>query len=395
MVVKNEGKNIRQVLTAALPFIDSWTILVDAASTDDTEAICLEVLGNTDGRVIREPWHGFKESRNLALALHADQRGAAEFTLMLSGDEFLRDGDKLRAYLETQRLTEIDCHFVRLALDDGVEWQPRILRTGSKWRYDDFDLGMHEVPVYPDGEAGGKVQATASGHIEHVVSDPIGRVDNILDNHVPLLRAALERNPDNARALEFLAQSLEQNFRTDLTEEEREGFAVECQLLYARRLALPFTSEEHKRFFVMRFIDISRLGKLVAPDELFEMADALCQADPTRPEPFLARAVIFSGLPGAKASEVYQYARAAAEVAERIRTQGGLTNSSPLDMSTEWRAHRLAAGCAWGLATKHPEYKKLITEHVNAGIKAGGPWVMFKSIIESANAPKAAPETVV
>jgi hypothetical protein len=79
---------------------------------------------------------------------------------------------------------------------------------------------------------------------------------------------------------------------------------------------------------------------------------------------------------------VYNLAREAALVAEKVRLAGGLNNSSPLDMSTEWKAHRLAALAASNLAKKHPEQMQLAKDHIAAGLSVGGPWMMFKGIID-------------
>jgi hypothetical protein len=134
-------------------------------------------------------------------------------------------------------------------------------------------------------------------------------------------------------------------------------------------------------------IDTARLGDSFTPEELFIMADKLCQADASRPEPFFLRAVIASTCPSKLTSDVYSFAREATVVAEKVRGQGGLTNSSPLDMSTEWKAHRLAAIAAANLAKKYPENLLLAKDHIAAGLAVGGPWMAFKSILDAEATP--------
>lgn len=388
MLLKDEASSIKEVLEAVKPHVDRYTIIIDNQSADNTEDIVREVMGDIPGVVAKEKWLGYKESRNALLRFDSmglvnatgTAKNPSEFNLMLSGDEFLRDGDKLRAYLETQRETNIDCHFIRLTLDTGIEWQARILRTGSKWLYDDEDCGVHEVPVYPDGTDAPKSPSTG-GYIEHVVANPIARMDNIWENHIPLLEAALERNPENGRALEFLAQSFE-SFLGYMEEDERKDTAARCLELYHRRFALPFTFPEHKRFLMMRYIDDARLAGTFTPEQLFDMADALVKADTSRPEAALLRAAIGATCKSMLATDLYKLARHAAEVGEAVRKRGGLNNSSPFDMSTEWKAHRLAAIAACQLAKKHPEYAPLVREHAKAGASLGGPWAMFKGIMD-------------
>lgn len=383
MMVKNEAKALRGVLEAARPFIDFWVIL-DTGSTDGTQEIIREVLHDVPGKLYEEPFTGYMSTRNRLLELEEDHK-ATVFSIMLNGDEYLRDGEKLREYLETQRGCRedgcrVDCHFLRLTLDTGLEFQPRILRVGSLWHYDDFDLGVHEVPVHPDGEEAPR-QATYSGFIEHVASDPIARMDNIWESHIPKLRAALERNPKNGRALEFLIQSLEAFF-PHMLEYERMETAIECVQFYARRFELPFVCDAQRNFFMMRFIDTARLSDLFDPEELLRMTDELCKHDSERPEPYFLRAVIASTCPTKLTSDVYQFAREAAQVAEKVRLAGGLKNSSPLDISVEWKAHRLAAIAAANLAEKYPENLPLAKDHIAAGLAAGGPWMVFKGIVD-------------
>jgi glycosyltransferase involved in cell wall biosynthesis len=384
MMIKDEAKSLRGVLEAVKPFVDRWTI-VDTGSRDDSCRIVKEVMVSVPGWLHHEQFRGYAATRNRVLDLDAQVTDPSEFSLFLSGDEYLRDGAKLREYLETQRDTNVDCHFIRLALDMGMSMQARVLRTGSKWRYDDFDLGIHEVPVYPGGADAPK-GASPGGYIEHVAADPIARMDNIWEKHIPLLRAALERNPKNERALEFLISSLE-SFLPHMETDECKDTVEECLELYRQRFELPFVCEEQRRIFVMRMIDTARLGDSFTPEELFIMADKLCQADASRPEPFFLRAVIASTCPSKLTSDVYSFAREATVVAEKVRGQGGLTNSSPLDMSTEWKAHRLAAIAAANLAKKYPENLSLAKDHIAAGLAVGGPWMAFKSILDAEATP--------
>lgn len=377
MMVKDEGKNLRAVLNTVKDSIDR-AVIVDTGSTDDTCEIARDALGDKCA-IFHEPWQGYAATRNRVLELAGTE---TVFTLMLSGDEYVRDGEKLREYLETQRDTDTDAIFLNLALDDGMSRQARVLRTGSAWRYDDFDLGIHEVPVHPDPKA--KVALSTGGYIEHIASNPIDRMNNIWENHIPMLRQALERNPKNGRALEFLIQSLEAFIPHPNADDpdEPKRLATECVELYTRRFELPFSTEGQRRYFVMRFIDTARIAEFYPPEILLGMANELCKADGNRPEAFFLRAAIGATVPGKKTHEIYELAKEAATVAEKVRLGGGLNDSSPLDMSTEWKAHRLAAIAAAHLAKKHPENLPLVRDHIAAGLSVGGPWMMFKGIAD-------------
>jgi glycosyltransferase involved in cell wall biosynthesis len=392
MIIKDEARSLRGLLDAVAPHhIDAYTI-IDTGSTDGSQSIIREAMVGVPGKLYELPFKGYKDSRNEALEL--DRENGTEFQIVLSGDEYLRDPQKLREYLETQRpgpdgLTgtpeKPDIHFIRLVLDSGIEYQPRIFRTGSPWKYDDFGLGVHEVPVHP--VKGAPVGAFAGAHIDHDVSDPIGRMDHIWENHIPKLEEAHEKDPKNVRAIEFLAQSYE-SFLPHMEGDELTQTARRCLDLYHRRFALPFEHPEQKNFFMMRYINDARLSGVFKPEELFIMVDELYKADSTRPETALLRAVIASTCTTKLASEVYTLAKEAAAVGEEVRLKGGLNNSAPLDMSTEWKAHRLAAVAAKQLAGKHDEYKTLVREHIKNGLALGGSWVLFKDIL----GPDATPE---
>lgn len=382
MIVKNEAKSIRGVLEAVKMHVDRWTIL-DTGSIDGTQDIVRETMDGLPGELFEEPFAGFAASRNRVLELAGD---TTQFSLMLSGDEYLRDGEKLREYLTTQLDTNVDCFFVRLLLDDVICPQPRIFRTGGPWQFDDFGLGIHEVPVCP-GPPGYRapVAVVDGGYIEHIVSDPIARMDNIWENHIPQLEAVLEKDPNNARAIEFLTQSYE-SFIGFSDEDERKELATKCILLYHRRFALPFQSEEERNVYVMRYLDDCRFTDVYSPEELFALVDALCKKEPKRPEIALMRAVVASTCTTMLASEVYRLSVEACRVGEAARKDGGLNNSSPLTTSTEWKAHRLAAVAAKQLSSKHAEYMPLAREHIAAGLALGGPWALFKPIMDDAAA---------
>lgn len=385
LIVRNEAKSIKAVLESAKLCCDKVTI-IDTGSTDDTIKLIHETLADFPHNFFERPFRGFKDSRNEMLDLDRENGEPTEFQVMLSGDEYIRDGEKLRVYLENQRATDIGIHFIRLILDSGLEYQARIFRTGSPWRYDDFGLGIHEVPVWTGGEPSGPISAFAGAHIDHDVSDPIARMDNIWENHIPMLWAVTEKDPTNGRAWEYLAQSYEA-FLPHMEEEERKQTAAMCMNIYHKRFELPFDTKEQKNFLMMRYVDDARLTDVLAPEEQFVIADTLYKSDPTRPETALLRAVIASTCTTKLASDVYNLAVEAAKVGEEVRLKGGLNNSAPLDMATEWKAHRLAAVAAKQLSSKHAEYIPLVRDHIKNGMALGGPWFLFKDILGATATP--------
>jgi hypothetical protein len=219
--------------------------------------------------------------------------------------------------------------------------------------------------------------ANAAGvSIEHIVSDPEARYNNIWEQHIPLLQKALEKNPNDERALIFLAQSYE-SLMPGFDEEERKDYAAEAMRLRQRRLALPSGTKVERNYVMMHMLDDARMTGLFRDSELFAWADTLCAADPHRPETALLRAELSATV--VPLQKVYEYAAHAAKVAAAAKN---IDNSTPVDSAIEWKAHRFAAVAAKQLAKKYPDdYGPLVREHVQAGLRSGGAWAFFKPLM--------------
>lgn len=390
MILKDEASNIRGVLESVKPFVDRWEIL-DTGSTDETPAIVREVMTGIPGALTSEGFIDFASSRNRVLDLHAAQPERAEFVLMLSGDEYLQGGTHLREYLESHRDSQVDCHRVRLFLDDSRLDSPRVLRAGSAWRYEGE---VHEFPANRvDPEA--PVERVREVFIEHVASDPEGRLQNIWDHHVPLLKAKLEENPNDERALVFLAASYE-SLLPFMGPGERISYAMEAMGLYIRRLALPVATEAERNYLRLRYLDDARLTGVYSPDEVLSRAVELHEADVQHPETALlvVYAAVAARMPTVR---VYELAARAARIAAAAED---LDSSSPLSLSCEWKAHHAATSAARILAAKFPgagpddsasTYEELVHRHIEAGLAAGGSFDLFHR--SNAEAPATAAET--
>jgi hypothetical protein len=394
MIVKNEAANIRAVLETVLPHVDHYTIL-DTGSTDNTIDVINEVREATRftilGQVIVEPVEPsdfrFDVARNRVMALDAAAPGGGVFQLMLSGDEYLRGGDKLREHLEQHRDSDVDCHWVQLVLEDDRSYQARVLRTGSAWKYEsDLPMGLHEVVVNHD-QPDAKAVGVPGALIEHNVSDVEARLSNIWEHHIPLLRDFLEENPEHERALTFLAQSY-RTLHPYFSERERVRFAYEQVGLYLRRLAIPTGHAVERNYIRLQLIDAAKETSLYTPAELLRRTQELAADDPARPEVALLAAKF--AMPVLPAIKVYELAAHAARVAEAA---GGIDNSLPVPTNIAWKAHHLAAGIAKQLSRKLPDqtfkfgdapamgFHDLAREHVSAGMRAGGSWETFKAIV--------------
>jgi hypothetical protein len=417
MIVKDEALTIREVLEAAKPHVDRWTIL-DTGSTDGTQDIVREVMSGIPGRLVEEPFVGckfecapelssiidFAATRNRSLDLdlmpleseisvesgrpaylhaeiylNAPPLWPAEFQLVLSGDEYLREGEKLREALERERESGIDCYFLRVvvASDDKRLDSPRVFRSGSNWRY---EKPIHELPCNR-AEPSARVAFIATGAwIEHAASDPERRLQAIEEKHIHVLRAMLEENPIDDHALRFLAQS----YQTIAQFQRNDGEGIELSMLamsaYLRLLRLSEVASAAERVYLKtNYLMCAIRAGVYSEAELYAKAEELTMVDDSaRPEAALLCARL---APGAKKSlsEVYRLAKRAAEIAERAATEG-LGYGSPISTACLWQAHQFAAICARQIAKKYPEWDDVARAHIRAGIGAGGRWEDFRPI---------------
>jgi len=390
MMVKNEAKNIRAVLETVRPFVDRYTIL-DTGSTDGTQAIVAEVMGGTLGSLIEEPFQGYAETRNRVLDLDAERRyfsdaGAAasqpecEFQLMLSGDEYLVGGAELRRHLEAFG-SKADCHALRVEIEKKLPWQGRITKTGSAWRYADDDCGIDEVPTWK-GEGPGVVFPFLGARIEHRESDPQKRMETVRDVHIPLLEAALERNPENARALELLAEKHIYLANWSEPAEGDKDHEIELAAEYLRiRMLLPFENQDQQKFLAYRWLHCEMLIKRRPMEQLLNSARELLKHDPERPETALLVAQIAAKVDGLRVGDVYRAAHHAAQVGKNFRMRGYINSAAPTDLTCEWRAHQLAAIAADQLGDSVPEAKEIARQHAEEAIKADGPRFLFRKFL--------------
>ena len=94
MIVKDEVASIQKTVLSVKGIVDRYCIL-DTGSTDNTTALIKEAFGTTPGSVFSEPFVDFATTRNRVMELAGKE---CQYTLMLSGDEYLRNGQKYPIY---------------------------------------------------------------------------------------------------------------------------------------------------------------------------------------------------------------------------------------------------------------------------------------------------------
>ena len=366
-ILKNESSNVAAILESCRGIVDHYTIL-DTGSTDGTQAIIRN--SNIPGIVYEEPFVGFATTRNRVLDLEAARPDAAEFCLMLSGDEVLKDAEGLRDFLSK---AEKDGYGVKLLFDEFTALHTtRITRTGSPWKYEsDLPSELHEIPVSPNCKSwcDGVVPKL---WIKHDIHDANRRNQTIYERELPLLEEAIAENPNNAHILLFLAQAHENvapffDPGTCLTHQ------MMAMSMYLRRINIGGGVEDELNWVRMRFLDIAKsIPNLFTPEESLNKFNELCEIDPNRPETHLLRAICsYKVLPAVK---VLDYALAAARVAA---ASTGVQTSFPINVSCEWRAWGLAASCARQLSRHDATFKEKLAEYIANGLAAGGPKQAF------------------
>ena len=219
MIVRDEAHVVAETLAAVASHLDHW-VVVDTGSTDGTQDVVRAFFAEAGiaGELHERPWRDFGTNRTEALALAA---GKADYTWVIDADDLVV-GD-----LDLSGLTA-DAYAVRYG-PDFVFWRTQIFRSALTWRYEGV---LHEYPVCD--EPGVRIERLEGDH--HFVWRTLGdrsRAADKFERDVAVLTAAHEADPENARTVFYLAQSLRDA-----------GRPVEAAHLFGRRAAMGGWDEE-------------------------------------------------------------------------------------------------------------------------------------------------------
>jgi glycosyltransferase involved in cell wall biosynthesis len=188
MIVKNEAAVIARCLRSVKPFISAW-VICDTGSTDETCEIIESELFGIPGEIYKDRWISFEHNRTLSVRRAADK---ADYTLLLDADMVLKVEAEFRHKLE------LDQYLFRNegANDYSVE---RLLKNEHQWRF----VGVtHEYVVSDSAKPGEILPNVTILHHE----DGGSRGDKY-ERDVRLLTEEINMDPNNARAVFYLAQS--------------------------------------------------------------------------------------------------------------------------------------------------------------------------------------------
>ncbi|MBD0741086.1 glycosyl transferase family 2 [Streptomyces sp. CBMA152] len=213
MIVKNEARVIERCLASVRDLIDTW-VISDTGSTDGTQDLIRAALDGVPGELHEEPWVDFGHNRSLNIA-HA--RGRADYLLLLDADLVIR---------QDAPLLELTADAYMLRHEGTTSYRiKRLVRADLDWRYE----GVTHEYLTCDGSSGQQhldaltIQDFADGGSRH----------DKFERDARLLGAELERDPDNARTVFYLAQTMRDMGRTE-----------EAIALYQRRADMGGWAEE-------------------------------------------------------------------------------------------------------------------------------------------------------
>ena len=247
MIVKNEAQVIERCLASVRGLIDYW-VISDTGSTDGTQELIRAALAGIPGELHQEPWVDFGHNRTRNIR-HA--RGRSDYLLLIDADMVVRQEGELPEL-------SADSYLVRHRSDTEYRVK-RLVRGGADWRY----VGStHEYLTTDDRDVAATIDAIS---VEHF-ADGGSRADKFTRD-ARLLRAELDRDPGNSRAVFYLAQTLR-----DLGET---AAAID---LYERRAGMGGWEEEV--YYALLQAGVLRAGDGDWPGAM----DALVRAGEVRPQ---------------------------------------------------------------------------------------------------------------
>jgi hypothetical protein len=254
MIVRDEAQVIGRCLDSVMPVIDYW-VICDTGSADGTPELIAELLAGIPGELHHRPWLNFGHNRTELMKL---ARGTADYLLLLDADMTLAGAE---------HIGDLHADAYLLRHDGDFEyWLPRLVRGDREWS---FTGVTHEFLDSPDRYSAERCAAS----VVHF-GDGGSRADK-LPRDKALLEAHLAEQPDDERALFYLAQTLRDSGEREAAislfgrRATMGGFAEEA--FYAAYQAALLTAETDPRGAVPMFFDACALRPGRA-EPLYEIA---------------------------------------------------------------------------------------------------------------------------
>jgi glycosyltransferase involved in cell wall biosynthesis len=192
MIVKNESAIIERCLRSIAPVI-AYYVICDTGSTDDTRARIEKFFAalGIPGEIHDIAFNDFAQARNEALACARASPGVFDYLLFADADMELTVTDPRFCTALTASAYQLKQH------GEWSYWNTRLLKRTAAGRY----IGAtHEYLEH----AAVVERLTGVSFVDHACG---ANRENKLARDIALLRAAVESNPGDVRAMFYLAQS--------------------------------------------------------------------------------------------------------------------------------------------------------------------------------------------
>lgn len=255
MIVRNEEHVIERCLASVRPLIDHW-LVVDTGSTDQTRRTIREYLSDVPGELVEREWQDFATNRTEAITLAA---GRADYLLVIDADEVLEAAVDFR-----MPFLEADCYSVCHVIEGSSVsfFLPQIFRNALPWR---FEGVLHEALVCDVPHTRERLPGLSTRGYFDSARNADSKAKYLAD--CQLLETVVDAEPDNARAVFYLAQSYRDA-----------GLSVKALQAYRRRAEMGGWEEEVWYALYQIGWLLERLGA-----ERGDVADAYLQAWEWRP----------------------------------------------------------------------------------------------------------------
>jgi glycosyltransferase involved in cell wall biosynthesis len=193
MIVRDEAHIITELFETIAPYIHTW-VIVDTGSEDGTQYVIrshMAMLG-IPGELHERPWKNFGHNRSEALAL---AQGHADYIWVMDADDLL---------VGTLDLSHLDCDagLMRIESPGVAYWREQIFRDGVPFRYEGV---VHEFANCNVPFTRQRVEGDYLIHSRRLGgrnADPTK-----YQRDIDLLLADVERNPNDARSVFYIARS--------------------------------------------------------------------------------------------------------------------------------------------------------------------------------------------
>jgi glycosyltransferase involved in cell wall biosynthesis len=188
MIVRNEAAVIRRCLESVRPIIQHW-VICDTGSSDQTAELIRNAFADIPGSLHSVPWVDFGHNRSIGMTL---ARGKADYHLLLDADM------ELVVQAEFKRNLKADAYLLRHEGDLDY-WVERLVSDRHVWQ---FVGATHE---FIRSQTARTREPLPGLTVRHHCDGSARR--GKFERDIALLKADLARDPANARAVFYLAQS--------------------------------------------------------------------------------------------------------------------------------------------------------------------------------------------